>query len=75
MTHGEQGALILKAFGHFKARPGTLMRLPQINSYMTGNHLHATDINAGIAYCLAHKWIEAVPSAAYRLTPVGYAKI
>ena len=75
MTHSEQAKLILNAFEHFKARPGTVIRLPQLNSYMTGHQLHASDLNGGVAYCLAHKWMEVAPNSGYRLTPVGYSKI
>jgi hypothetical protein len=75
LTHPEQGKLILNAFEHFKARPGSVIRPQQLNSYMTGHQLHATDLHAGVAYCLTHKWVEAQPNATYKLTPVGYSKI
>lgn len=75
MTHADQGKLVLNAFAHFKARPGSVMRPQQLNFYMTSHQLHASDLNAGIAYCLAHKWVEAAPDNTHRLTPVGYSKI
>ena len=61
--------------GHFKCRPGFVLRLNNFMAIWHGRGLHAEDFKPGMEYAAQQEWIEVrEDGGSFRLTEAGFAE-
>lgn len=73
-TPEQNGRLILEIFvGHFKSRPGEVLRANNFMAMMEKYNLRADDLNSGLAFAAEKEWIEILENGhSFRLTEAGF---
>jgi hypothetical protein len=73
-TPEQNGRLMLEIFvGHFKSRPGNVLRANSFVAMMGKYNLRADDLNGGLAFAAENEWIEVLEDGqSFRLTKAGF---
>ena len=74
-TKEENAREVLKAFEHFKVKPGEVLSPGNFTISGTQHDMKVSEVSSGLLYGFEQGWFEEGPNNSVRLTDIGFAEI